>query len=1004
MTVRKKILLWLAGSMVIVLALVAGLLFFTPLYLNSPAAKKKVQTALSREQGMAVTYERLDLSLFPFPHVTIEEPGLSIPEEVRVSLKSLSIYPQMVPLLKGKVVISRIEMREPDFKIVLRERTAQEEPVTLAGIQTWIASALASLNAVAPGLVVQIDKGALALYQREHRFISLQNIDARFAALPGGMDMTMRAKSASWGVVALSGTWTFDEDIAGVRDLSGTLGHSSIAGLSARLIWKRPARLEVLSGTALIRLDELLRWLSAIDYPAAILKDLTGLKGTVRLTSLAAKGPLARFADWQWKIAGLAQSVVVETRLLPAPFTVSGNFSAERNSIEAANVSASLGRSSLSKIFARIDWRKEPRIRVSSGRAILALDELSAWRSRSSGLSEALKEIPTMAGTVRLSAISLNGPLLKPDAWQASLTGIVENMTLGSRLLPGPAAIARGTFSLTPSHLVLSGVHASLQDASFTLSGSLAGFPGDIVSADLVLDGSAGPESVQWVFTALALPQKFLVNTPLSFADVHLAWRRAAGASLVGKASVAGGAVITFDVRHDPGTLAVHRATIKDRHTDATLAGTYHGTAVDFSFSGTLARATLNTLFAHPGDSNGTIQGDLHAAIRFDRPEESTAQGVLKGEDITVAWGLAAPVTVNRFSLRADQKTLRVDSAALTWDKHHYSLNGAVRASEKGFVLDLDLAADAIEVKAIQQALEHRNEDGVEQGVRPSVKPLIRGTVRIKASSLFFDQYTFSPVQAVVSFDPDGISMVFIEAKSCGFSVPGTLTVGHDDISFAFKPVAVHQILESAINCLGGEKVHISGAFDLTAEISATGKSGSLLPALEGNVDFKAKDGKIYRYPLLAKIFSILSVTEIFRGKTPDLGGSGFSYRTMSVNGNLRQGKFLIDRAFIDGSSIDLIAEGEVDIARNKIDLVVLVAPFSTVNWIVRHIPLVGKVMGGTLISIPVKVSGELADPEVTFLAPSAVGSRLVELMKNILQLPVEIISPVLPREKETRK
>ena len=155
---------------------------------------------------------------------------------------------------------------------------------------------------------------------------------------------------------------------------------------------------------------------------------------------------------------------------------------------------------------------------------------------------------------------------------------------------------------------------------------------------------------------------------------------------------------------------------------------------------------------------------------------------------------------------------------------------------------------------------------------------------------------------------------------------------------------------------------------------------------------------------MLAKIFSVLSVLEIFRGRLPELGGNGFPYHTMVIKGHLHQGKFLLEKAYIGGSSLDLIAEGEIDLAARKLDLVVLVAPFSTINWIIRHIPLVGKIMGGTLISVPTKVSGDLDNPDVTFLAPSAVGTRLLDLLENILKLPVEIISPILPKEKEKQE
>ncbi len=60
--------------------------------------------------------------------------------------------------------------------------------------------------------------------------------------------------------------------------------------------------------------------------------------------------------------------------------------------------------------------------------------------------------------------------------------------------------------------------------------------------------------------------------------------------------------------------------------------------------------------------------------------------------------------------------------------------------------------------------------------------------------------------------------------------------------------------------------------------------------------------------------------------------------------------------------------------------------------------------MGGTLFSIPVKVSGNLNDPDATFLAPSAVGTKIPKILENILGLPVEIISPDHPYKQEKSK
>jgi hypothetical protein len=56
--------------------------------------------------------------------------------------------------------------------------------------------------------------------------------------------------------------------------------------------------------------------------------------------------------------------------------------------------------------------------------------------------------------------------------------------------------------------------------------------------------------------------------------------------------------------------------------------------------------------------------------------------------------------------------------------------------------------------------------------------------------------------------------------------------------------------------------------------------------------------------------------------------------------------------------------------------------------------------MGGSIVSIPVKIRGNLSDPEVTFLSPSAIGSAFLGIMERTLKLPITIIEPVLPAKK----
>ncbi|GAH11846.1 unnamed protein product, partial [marine sediment metagenome] len=106
----------------------------------------------------------------------------------------------------------------------------------------------------------------------------------------------------------------------------------------------------------------------------------------------------------------------------------------------------------------------------------------------------------------------------------------------------------------------------------------------------------------------------------------------------------------------------------------------------------------------------------------------------------------------------------------------------------------------------------------------------------------------------------------------------------------------------------------------------------------------------------------------------------------------------------IDSPSMGIACEGDIDLVKKKVDLTVLVAPFKTVDRIIKHIPLVNNILGGKLISIPFRAIGELADPDVIPLSPTAVGSGLFGILQRTLKLPITIIQPVLPGSKDEKE
>ncbi|MFQ5841499.1 MAG: AsmA-like C-terminal domain-containing protein, partial [Thermodesulfobacteriota bacterium] len=312
--------------------------------------------------------------------------------------------------------------------------------------------------------------------------------------------------------------------------------------------------------------------------------------------------------------------------------------------------------------------------------------------------------------------------------------------------------------------------------------------------------------------------------------------------------------------------------------------------------------------------------------------------------------------------------------------------------SAKGFLLDMNLSADALEWDNVKEILAKENkEKDLEHGEKLLTLPL-QGILRVKSNHFTYGNFTWNPFHADISFSHDGVSVSVTEANLCGISTPGIMQILPQGLLLDVKPVSRNQELDPTLACLWDKKGLMSGNFDLGGSLRARGKHEELAQSLQGNVEFLANNGRIYRFGVLAKIFALLNVTEIFMGKLPDLGKEGFAYDSVKATGNLHDGKLTVKEGILDGPSMKIAWQGDIDLITKKMDLTVLVAPLKTADRIIERIPWLGEILGGTLISIPIKVTGDINDPTVTPLSPSAVGSEIVGIMKRILRLPVKII------------
>ena len=74
---------------------------------------------------------------------------------------------------------------------------------------------------------------------------------------------------------------------------------------------------------------------------------------------------------------------------------------------------------------------------------------------------------------------------------------------------------------------------------------------------------------------------------------------------------------------------------------------------------------------------------------------------------------------------------------------------------------------------------------------------------------------------------------------------------------------------------------------------------------------------------------------------------------------------------------------------RKQIDGKGLIAVLKPIDEVITRIPVISSMVGGSLVGIPVRVTGSLERPHVTYLSPSDVGVELLNIPLRILGMPL---------------
>ena len=194
-----------------------------------------------------------------------------------------------------------------------------------------------------------------------------------------------------------------------------------------------------------------------------------------------------------------------------------------------------------------------------------------------------------------------------------------------------------------------------------------------------------------------------------------------------------------------------------------------------------------------------------------------------------------------------------------------------------------------------------------------------------------------------------------------------------------------------------GEKQELTGKLWLQADLNARGENfAEWQRTALGAVKLRVEDGKLRKFSVLSKIFSILNVSQLVKGRLPDMVSGGMPYDRITGDLAFQGGKITTENLYMDSNAISLSAVGKIDMVKSDLDMTIGVKPLQTVDKVVSKIPIVGWVLTGkdrSLITTYFEAKGPVADPRVSAVPVRSLAKGVFNIFKRVFQLPEKLIT-----------
>jgi len=585
------------------------------------------------------------------------------------------------------------------------------------------------------------------------------------------------------------------------------------------------------------------------------------------------------------------------------------------------------------------------------------------------------------------------------------VTGTAQATVRGTAALPAPLKVSVTRFDAVPGRLTITNARARLQDLDASLSGDLKGYLTGSPRSDYQARGTIGPEALAWLRSLASLPDTITFRAPLTVASARLrstGTGSTAARTFTVSARNEGGSAVSLELRQGPGLFSIDNLHVKDSDSDAVVKFSSGPEEEVASFTGSLSGATIDRLLVRGRPTPGWLKGDLLVRLPHGQWEGATVHGSLEGGQLGLPARHELPITIDRFTVHADDATVDLEQAALSLGQEVLQVSGTASLEDGGLGLDLDIATEKLSLSTVRALVERKpKERPAVPGTDAGRTPNVRGSARLHAAAFVMDQYRADAVDMLLNIGNTRTTATLGHASICGITFTGSMQAVGSEVEISFKPQARGGKLEESLPCIFHKELAMSGTYNLSGQIGGHGTWDTLLGSLEGSIALSASQGRIQSDHVVKGVIAYLNSTSLLKGAHDKLMKEGVPFETISIRSTLHDGTLSLSEAVIRSRDLNIAAEGNIDLREGTLALNVLAAPFTKLDRFLGNVPLVKSLVGNALIAVPARVEGTFQHPSVKPMPVSGVGKNVTNLLKNTLQAPMKIVDPALPKELE---